>query len=159
MGYSAVKYGCMAIYIAAGFLVGSTIARHLITRVSSNTCLMIGVVGLFVAGLALTITGYLHVLIQSAIMLPMFVVMLSVGVAYSSASMGAISPFANKAGSAASLLGCLTVLGAACFSILISGFHVTTQLPMGVIITLISLFGFSVLTFLNYRQTQSKFTF
>ncbi len=156
MGYSAVKYGCMAIYIAVGFFIGSTISRYAIKRISNNACILLGMSCIFTGGFVLMVTGFLHILNQLVVMLPMLVIMIGVGTAYASASMGAIHPFANKAGSAASLLGCLTVLGAAFFSILISGFHVRTQLPMGVIITLISVLGFSILALLNFRQVTAN---
>jgi len=155
MGYSSIKYGYMAIYIASGYFVGSMILRHLIVRISSRACMLIGILGIFIGGLVLTITGYLHVFNQLAIMLPMFLIMISVAIAYSCSSMGAIQHFAKKAGSAASLLGCLTVTGAACFSILISGFHVITQFPMGVIIVMISLLAFSTLAYLNFHHVHT----
>lgn len=96
-----------------GYLVGTVICRRLLARRGVRHTLAVGAIAAAGGALAmgaLSLAGVHHF---ASILVPQFVYMLSHGINFPCAQVGAVAPFPGHAGAAAGLLGFLTMVAAA----------------------------------------------
>jgi DHA1 family bicyclomycin/chloramphenicol resistance-like MFS transporter len=139
LGVSPDAYGLCFGLVALGIMTGSFLAARLVPRVGIDG--LIGAAaglgagaGCLMAGLALA-----GVWTVPAVIGPMYLFAVGVGVVLPTAVAGAIGPFPRTAGLASALLGFLQLTAAAGYGILVGRFYDGTPVPMAVAIAVAGL--------------------
>jgi DHA1 family bicyclomycin/chloramphenicol resistance-like MFS transporter len=117
-----------------GLMVGLIIGAMLSTRLSARrgvlTVLALGFTVLLTAGTALAALAAAGVATLAAVVGPLGLFMLGIGLTSPSAFAGALAPFPRTAGSASSLMGLFQWLGGAAMGALVVALHDGTARPM-----------------------------
>jgi MFS transporter, DHA1 family, multidrug resistance protein len=135
-GLSATAFGFTFALGAAGYMVGAMIATRLVVRLGLDRTISVGVVVLAGGGLALAAvvaTGIPGVWLVVA----MAVYLAGLGLAMPQAMAGALTPFPDRAGTAASLMGFVQQTVAAIVAAVIGGYLGSSAWPMtGVVLAM-----------------------
>jgi MFS transporter, DHA1 family, multidrug resistance protein len=138
-GLSAVTFGFTFALGAAGYMLGAMIATRLVVRLGLERTIGVGVVVIAAGGLALVLavaTGVPGLWLVAA----MALYLAGVGLAMPQAMAGALTPFPDRAGTAASLMGLVQQTLAAIIAAVIGGFLVRSAWPVtGVVVAMSSL--------------------
>jgi DHA1 family bicyclomycin/chloramphenicol resistance-like MFS transporter len=147
-GLSAVTFGFTFALGAAGYMVGATIATRLVVRLGLDRTIGVGVIVLAAGGLALAAVvaaGIPGIWLVAA----MAVYLAGLGLAMPQAMAGALTPFPDRAGTAASLMGVVQQAVAAAVAAVIGGYLGRSAWPVtGVVLAM------SCLTFLLWALTR-----
>jgi len=148
-GLSAVTFGFTFALGAAGYMLGAMIATRLVVRLGLERTIGVGVVVIAAGGLALVLavaTGVPGLWLVAA----MALYLAGVGLAMPQAMAGALTPFPDRAGTAASLMGLVQQAVAAIIAAVIGGFLVRSAWPVtGVVVAM------SSLTFVLWASTHA----
>ena len=134
VGMSPEDFGYTSVVITIATITGGLANSRLIPRIGIEKMLTFGCVSYIIAGLAYLLTGAFNFINLYVVLVPMIVYMTAAGIVYPNCSSGAMSIFDTKAGTAASVYNCLQMVGATVGSTLISLFHDTNQLPLGMLL-------------------------
>jgi MFS transporter, DHA1 family, multidrug resistance protein len=138
-GLSAVTFGFTFALGAAGYMLGAMIATRLVVRLGLERTIGVGVVVIAAGGIALVVavaTGIPGLWLVAA----MALYLAGVGLAMPQAMAGALTPFPDRAGTAASLMGLVQQALAAIIAAVIGGFLVRSAWPVtGVVVAMSSL--------------------
>jgi DHA1 family bicyclomycin/chloramphenicol resistance-like MFS transporter len=147
-GLSAVTFGFTFALGAAGYMVGAMIATRLVVRLGLDRTIGVGVIVLAAGGLALAAVvaaGIPGIWLVAA----MAVYLAGLGLAMPQAMAGALTPFPDRAGTAASLMGVVQQAVAAAVAAVIGGYLGRSAWPVtGVVLAM------SCLTFLLWALTR-----
>jgi DHA1 family bicyclomycin/chloramphenicol resistance-like MFS transporter len=147
-GLSAVTFGFTFSLGAAGYMVGATIAARLVVRLGLDRTIGVGVIVLAAGGLALAAVvaaGIPGIWLVAA----MALYLAGLGLAMPQAMAGALTPFPDRAGTAASLMGLVQQAVAAVVAAVIGGYLGRSAWPVtGVVLAM------SCLTFLLWALTR-----
>jgi MFS transporter, DHA1 family, multidrug resistance protein len=135
-GLSAVAFGFTFALGAAGYMVGAMIATRLVVRLGLDRTIGVGVVVLAGGGLvlaAVVAAGIPGIWLVAA----MAVYLAGLGLAMPQAMAGALTPFPDRAGTAASLMGLVQQTVAAIVAAVIGGYLGRSAWPMtGVVLAM-----------------------
>jgi len=138
-GLSSVTFGFTFALGAAGYMLGAMLATRLVTRLGLERTIALGVVVIAAGGLALALavaTGIPGLWLVAA----MALYLAGVGLAMPQAMAGALTPFPDRAGTAASLMGLIQQTVAAIIAAIIGAFLVQSAWPVtAVVLTMSSL--------------------
>jgi MFS transporter, DHA1 family, multidrug resistance protein len=147
-GLSAVTFGFTFALGAAGYMVGATIAARLVVRLGLDRTIGVGVIVLAAGGLALAAVvaaGIPGIWLVAA----MALYLAGLGLAMPQAMAGALTPFPNRAGTAASMMGLVQQAVAAVVAAVIGRYLGSSAWPVtGVVLAM------SCLTFLLWALTR-----
>jgi MFS transporter, DHA1 family, multidrug resistance protein len=147
-GLSAVSFGFTFALGAAGYMVGAIIATRLVVRLGLDRTIGFGVTVLAIGGLALAAVvaaGIPGVWLVAA----MALYLAGLGLAMPQAMAGALTPFPDRAGTAASLMGLVQQTVAATVAAIVGGYLGRSAWPVaGVVVTM------GCLTFLLWALTR-----
>jgi len=148
-GLSPVTFGFTFALGAAGYMLGAMIATRLVVRLGLDRTIGVGVVVIAAGGLALVLavaTGIPGLWLVAA----MALYLAGVGLAMPQAMAGALTPFPDRAGTAASLMGLVQQALAAIIAAVIGGFLVRSAWPVtGVVVAM------STLTLVLWASTRA----
>jgi DHA1 family bicyclomycin/chloramphenicol resistance-like MFS transporter len=140
-GLTPLLFGFAFGVCVIGFITGAAISQRIVrTRMIEGT-LRIGVIAMALGG---TLMVMAHGLFQTsvlAILLPMTVYSLGVGIALPQIQVGAMTPFPNRAGAASSLLGLSQMGSAAILGILVGKMLGGSAWPLPLTIAAVGLGG------------------
>jgi DHA1 family bicyclomycin/chloramphenicol resistance-like MFS transporter len=147
-GMSAVAFGFTFALGAAGYMLGAMIATRLVVRLGLDRTIGVGVVVIAAGGLSLALavaTGVPGLWLVAA----MALYLAGVGLAMPQAMAGALTPFPDRAGTAASLMGLVQQALAAVIAAVIGAYLVQSAWPVtGVVVAM------GCLTFLLWALTR-----
>jgi DHA1 family bicyclomycin/chloramphenicol resistance-like MFS transporter len=147
-GLSAVAFGFTFALGAAGYMLGAMIATRLVVRLGLDRTIGVGVVVIAAGGLSLALavaTGVPGLWLVAA----MALYLAGVGLAMPQAMAGALTPFPDRAGTAASLMGLVQQALAAVIAAVIGAYLVQSAWPVtGVVVAM------GCLTFLLWALTR-----
>jgi DHA1 family bicyclomycin/chloramphenicol resistance-like MFS transporter len=147
-GLSAVAFGFTFALGAAGYMLGAMIATRLVVRLGLDRTIGVGVVVIAAGGLSLALavaTGVPGLWLVAA----MALYLAGVGLAMPQAMAGALTPFPDCAGTAASLMGLVQQALAAVIAAVIGAYLVQSAWPVtGVVVAM------GCLTFLLWALTR-----
>ena len=147
-GLSAVAFGFTFALGAAGYMLGAMIATRLVVRLGLDRTIGVGVVVIAAGGLSLALavaTGVPGLWLVAA----MALYLAGVGLAMPQAMAGALTPFPDRAGTAASLMGLVQQALAALIAAVIGAYLVQSAWPVtGVVVAM------GCLTFLLWALTR-----
>ncbi len=121
-GLSPLALGFTFAISAAGYMTGATIATRLVLRLGLDRTMGLGVVALAAGGLGLAAAVAAHLESGVWLVLAMALYLAGLGLAMPQAMAGALTPFPNRAGTAAALMG-LVQQTAAAVAAAIVGFY------------------------------------
>jgi DHA1 family bicyclomycin/chloramphenicol resistance-like MFS transporter len=152
LGMSPERFGMLSVFNVTGFVAGSLAAVRLTQRLGIDRLLLAGV-GLSLAGGAVMAafagTGHVGVV---AIIAPMTVFAVGLGIVLPNGIAGALAPFPRIAGSASALLGFVQMIIAGGASLAVGRFAHGTPLPMAMVIACTSAAAFAAFTMLVWRR-------
>ena len=135
-GLSAVTFGFTFALGAAGYMLGAMIATRLVVRLGLDRTIGVGVVVIAAGGLSLALavaTGVPGLWLVAA----MALYLAGVGLAMPQAMAGALTPFPDRAGTAASLMGLVQQAVAAIIAAVIGAYLVQSAWPVtGVVVAM-----------------------
>ncbi len=147
-GFSPVKFGFTFSLGAAGYMVGATIASRLVVRLGLDHMMALGVGAIAIGGLVFAAAVALHV-DGIWLMIAMAVFLAGMGLAIPQAMAGALTPFPDRAGTAASLMGLVQQTAAAVVAAAVGDYLGHSAWPVaGVVVSM------SCLTFLIWLFTR-----
>jgi len=148
-GLSSVTFGFTFALGAAGYMLGAMLATRLVVRLGLERTIAVGVVVIAAGGLSLTLavaTGIPGLWLVAA----MALYLAGVCLAMPQAMAGALTPFPDRAGTAASLMGLIQQAVAAIIAAVIGAFLVQSAWPVtGVVLAM------STLTLLLWVSTRA----
>ena len=134
IGLTPDHYGMLAVFNAAGVLMGNALAGRLTMRLGVERMVLMGILLALAAAVLLTAlaaAGYLGV---AVIIGPMVLFFIGMGIVFPNAMAGALGPFPKTAGAASALLGFLQLGVAAVASTIAGWLPHATQLAMALAI-------------------------
>lgn len=138
LGMSPERFGMLSVFNVLGFVVGSLAAVRLTQRFGIDRLLLAGV-GLSLAGggvmAAIAATGHVSIV---AVIAPMMVFAVGLGIVLPNGIAGALAPFPKVAGTASAVLGFVQMTVAAGVAAAVGRFAPTSPLPMALAIALTS---------------------
>jgi DHA1 family bicyclomycin/chloramphenicol resistance-like MFS transporter len=123
-------FGFAFAIVIVGYIAGTLIAGRLTLRLGIDPMVFLGSIVVLIASMMaglLAWTGTNHI---AAVVAPMFLYMVGMGVVMPNCMAGAIGPFPAMAGAASALLGFVQMGLAALVGLLVGQFHDGTQMPM-----------------------------
>ncbi|MBX7110725.1 MAG: multidrug effflux MFS transporter [Dehalococcoidia bacterium] len=138
LGLSARLYGLSFGFVAIGIMGGATLSARLVRRGWTHQAVLSGVTTAATAATVLAVLAWLGVHHVAAVLLPMFVVALGLGMTRAPAMASALVPFTTMAGLASATLGFSQMLIASSYNITYSRFveASTTALATGVFLSI-----------------------
>jgi len=133
LGVATENYGYCHATAVIGYLSGTLICRGLLGRIGINRTFGVGMaLSLFSAVffVGLTLAGFSHWLV---VVSAMFLTMCTQGINFACAQAGAVAPFPKQAGTAAGLLGAITMLAAWPAGAAVGGTFDGTLLPLALV--------------------------
>lgn len=140
-GLSAVVYGWLSAFLAAGLFLGTFLNSLFVLRFGTTRLLKIGLLAMTLSGISLLLASWLGFISAYAIMISTSFFIIGGGLVYSNAMAGAFEPFPHIAGIAGALYGTLQVFGAFITSLIISALPRDNQATMAIIFIVLGSLG------------------
>lgn len=145
-------FGYCFAFGVSGYLAGTLLCRRLLTSLKQGTVQRIGATGSLVAGalfLAAIGAGAIH---WSLVVAAMFATMLAHGVNFPIAQSGSVTPFAQQAGTAAGLMGAVTMAVAFVVGTVVGATFDGTLRPLGLVAASLGVAIFAAVFLLGSRE-------
>ncbi len=134
-------YGLLFGLNVIGIMIANVFNVRLVTSLGAIYMLRVGLVVAAIGGVSLSIISYLGIWGIFGIIIPLFIVVGSLGFIGANAVAGVLEPFPELAGTASSLFGFLQMTMGAAMGGVVAIFHDGTALPMGILIGVLSILG------------------
>ncbi|GAA4651797.1 multidrug efflux MFS transporter EmrD [Kistimonas scapharcae] len=155
LGYDATTTSLLFIVPIPGYLLGSWLAGKLADRLSMSQVMLRGILLLLAGAIGLLLPGLFGHISAVALLIPGFLYFMGTGIVFPTATTGAIEPFPTMAGVAGAVLGGLQNLGAGLVTLAASMVPMHNQVPLGIILLVLSLMVTSVYL-LRLRSTDNN---
>lgn len=142
LGLSPAQYGLLTALPTVGTLAGNLSAGMLTLRLGVERMVLAGTLLALTGGALIAAAGLTGHFGVASILVPMAVFLVGWGVVMPNAMAGAMAPYPRMAGAASALLGFVQMAAGALAS-LITGWlpHVTSQVPLGLVMTAVGAAG------------------
>lgn len=141
LGLAPRHFGFAFAAVVVGYMTGTFLAGRLGGRVGVTRMIGIGSMLGALSGLVLAGLAWNGIVNVAAVVVPMSVYFLSVGLVLPNSTAAALAPFPRMAGSASSLLGFLQMTTGAIAGFLVGRLHDGTTLPMAAVIAATGIMG------------------
>ena len=142
LGVSPGVFGLCFGSVSLGIMTGTFLSGRFGATLGLDRTILCGTVLGATAGLILATLAWSGILTVAAVIGPMYVFAIGLGLTLPNGMAGAIGPFPRMAGLAAAVAGFLQMTGSALYSVAVGGFYDGTARPMT---TAIALAGFAAL--------------
>jgi DHA1 family bicyclomycin/chloramphenicol resistance-like MFS transporter len=153
MGRSEQSFGFLFGTVMLGNITGATIGSRLVTRLGIDRMIGYSSWLMLIAGFTLAALAWTRIASSLAIVAPMFLFMVAFMTTMPQATAGALTPFPEIAGSAASLLSFCQFFVASTAALIVGVTFDGTPRPMATVIAVASLLCFSAFRLLVPRQS------
>ena len=148
-GLSALAFGFTFAIGAAGYMTGATLAARLVLRLGLDRTMGLGVTALAAGGLGAAVVVAAHVADGVWLVVAMAIYLAGLGLAMPQAMASALTPFPDRAGTAAALMGLVQQTAAAIVAAVVGEYLGRSAWPVaGVVVTM------GCLTFLTWACTR-----
>jgi DHA1 family bicyclomycin/chloramphenicol resistance-like MFS transporter len=130
-GVSAESYGVLFSVVAFFFLIATFVSGRIILKIGQHRLIAIGVLFALLGGVVMALLAVMEIREPLAVILPMAVYVMGLGMVFPQTNALALQPFPTTAGTAASLMGFITNLVAAGVVVLLSAMTHTDALNLG----------------------------
>lgn len=144
---SVIAYGWWIVLTASGFIIGSFASSRLVEQVAFSKLIIIGIIGFLASTFVMFILAMLQVYSLFIFVIPMFFILMSLGLVYPLCISESLSPFPAIAGSAGALFGFMVFLGGTIASIIISHLPEHNVIPLAATLLVLS----SLVTVVYFR--------
>lgn len=141
VGLSPTDFGYTTTIITLSLVIGGVFNSRVVARRGSLAMFALGFKLFIVSGIMYVFCGLFDWINVWLILLPIAAYTVGASLVYPNASAGAMTLFADKAGTAAAIYTFLQMLGATLFSGFISIVNATNQLPLGILFVTIGFIG------------------
>jgi DHA1 family 2-module integral membrane pump EmrD-like MFS transporter len=138
LGLSPVDYGWLAIGIAAGLMVGSFFNSLALNRWEPSQIIWAAIIVMLLSSFTMFGFSAFGVLNVPVVLIPIVIFVAAGGLIYANAMSGALMPFAEMAGVAAAMYGCLQILGAFVITLIVAGLHENNQQALALVFVLLA---------------------
>jgi DHA1 family bicyclomycin/chloramphenicol resistance-like MFS transporter len=152
LGVSPAVYGLCFAAVAVGIMTGSFITSRLAGHVPGDRVILTGTGLGAAAGLVMAGLAWGGVAGVAAVIVPMFVFSLGLGLSNPNAVAGAVGPYPHMAGLAAAVLGVMQMTGSALYGITVGHLSDGTATPMALAIATAGLTAFIGFALLRRRS-------
>ena len=153
VGLTPVQFGWTSAIAGIFFAVGGFINAMLVERLGLNRMLKIGLVIMFLGGVAMLWFGLRGAMNVFVIMIPVILYIVGASMIFSNAYAGAFHPFAKMAGTAGAIFGFLQILGGAVGSMLMSFSHSYNQVPLSLTLIASSVSAFIIIVITTHGHS------
>ncbi len=140
-GLSPLAFGVAFAIAASGYLVGTSIAARFVMRWGSGRTMGFGTAAMACGGLAMVLAVALGAHVAVALVVTAGVYMIGMGMALPQSQAGALLPFADRAGAAASLFGLCTQTSSATVGAILGHTLSDTAWPLAIAMALAGCLG------------------
>lgn len=152
MHLSAVEYGWLGLFIAAGLVFGNIAGAKLVDKMGLNKPNYVGAFCLVLGSSLMLLLGLLHFYNPWVVMVPFVFYILGIGITAVTCPANALTPFGHIAGSAGALWGALQFVILFLLSFLYAHLNAKTQISFAITLMLISVSVTLLLIFLMPRK-------
>ena len=140
-GLSPLAFGVAFAIAASGYLVGTSIAARFVMRWGSGRTMGFGTAAMACGGLAMVLAVALGAHVAVALIVTAGIYMIGMGMALPQSQAGALLPFADRAGAAASLFGLCTQTSSATVGAILGHTLSDTAWPLAIAMALAGCLG------------------
>jgi DHA1 family bicyclomycin/chloramphenicol resistance-like MFS transporter len=140
-GLSALAFGVAFAIAASGYLIGASIAARFVMRWGSGRTMGFGAAAMAGGGLAMVVTVALGAHVAVALVVTAGLYMIGMGMALPQSQAGALLPFPDRAGAAASLFGLCTQTSSATIGAILGHALGDTAWPLAIAMALAGCLG------------------
>jgi MFS transporter, DHA1 family, multidrug resistance protein len=134
-GLSPVGFAAIFTLGSLGFMTGASIATRLVGRLGLERTIGLGAVVMLAGGLVMMLILALELRSAAALVLPMALYLVGLGLTFPQAMAGGMTPFPERAGAASSVLGFVSQLAAAVIGALVVAMLDRTAWPLALSVT------------------------
>lgn len=135
-GLSPLTFSIAFVASSGGYLVGTAIAGRYVMRFGIDRTMGVGCAVLVLGGVTMIVLVAAGVRSAASLVLPMGIYVMGMGGVFPNTIAGAMAPFRQNAGAAASLAGFVQQTGGALVGVLVGALIGDSALPLAIIITL-----------------------
>lgn len=135
IGLSSVEFGWLSLGLAIGMFVGQYLNAKYVAKRGINPLLLFGLFMMFGSGVLMWVLGEMGFLNTFVVITPVIIFSIAAGLVFSNAMTNAFQYVGYIAGAAGGMYGFLQIIGASFTSVLVSGFHAETQIPLAMVYT------------------------
>ncbi len=150
-GQSVVAYGWWIVLVASGYIMGSFASSRLVEHLPINRMIIIGMIGFLLSTIVMFVLALLKIHSLLILVIPMFFVLMSIGLVYPLCISESLSPFPKIAGSAGALFGFMVFMGGTIASTIMSHLPEHNVIPLA-----LDLLVLSILVLLVYCKVGGK---
>ncbi len=140
-----MHYGLLAFLAMSGMFVGMLTNGYLVGTMGTKNMISVGKILALLGGLSFMLFSLFSTLSIANVIFPTFIITLAAAFILPNAVVNAFSPFAEMAGTAGAVYGCLQIFITAIVSGIISTLHEPSQLMLGLVIV-----SLMALSFISY---------
>lgn len=138
LGFKPVVFGWLAVLSGLSYMIGGITNGRVVERIGSEHMLFVGLLFMLVASLIMAGFALFGVINAWVIIAPIMIYTCGMGFTFANAFAGALSPFPKIAGLAGSVTGFMQIMGGAVGSTIMASTPTMTQLPLGLVLTIVS---------------------
>jgi MFS transporter, DHA1 family, multidrug resistance protein len=140
-GFSALAFGVAFAIAGSGYLIGANIAARFVTRWGAGRTMGFGTMAMAAGGLAMVISVAIGAHVAVALVATAGLYMIGMGMALPQSQAGALMPFGDRAGAAASLFGFCTQTSSATVGAILGHLLGDTAWPLAIAMALAGCVG------------------
>ncbi|HSB40257.1 MAG TPA: multidrug effflux MFS transporter [Methylomirabilota bacterium] len=156
LGVSPAIYGFCFGTVAVGIMGGTFLSGRFGGRLGLDRTILAGTALGAAAGLLLAGLAWSGILTVAAVVAPMFVFAVALGLTLPNGMAGAVGPFPHMAGLAAAVAGFIQLTGSALYSVAVAAFYDGTARPMATAIALAGVAALLWFRWLGPRSPRSR---
>lgn len=134
MGLNPIEYGIIFAVVVIGYITGSTMARRLVHKYEIESMIYFAAVLCVFASLIMLVATLILPDSTLAIIMPMMVLMVGVGIIIPTTQVAVMQPFPKIVGTASGLFFFIQMIAGAICGMIIGALHQHTQFPMVIVI-------------------------
>lgn len=130
VGLTAVQFGWLSLGLAVGMFIGQYANAKLVVRIGVSRMLLYGLLLMTFSGFFMLLFGVMGILNTWVVIVPVIIFSIASGFVFANAMTNAFQLVGHIAGVAGAMYGFLQILGSSLTTILVSGLHERTQVPL-----------------------------
>ena len=139
--FNSILTSLIFIIPVPAFLLGSLLVSKYSSKISSEFFMLMGILITFFAAILTLVFGLGEYITVFSILLPSIIIFFGAGIIFPVATTNALENLSSIAGTAGSIFGGAQSIGAAICVGVASCFHISNQLPLGIILCILLLFS------------------
>lgn len=132
-------YGEVMMLIGAAYIAGNASSNFVIKKYNNTSIISFGISMVFLSSFIFLIISWLLKMTILTLVMPALLIVFGIGLMYSNCMAIILNIFPNFSGSASAILGSFLMLGSSAISVIVAHLNKTSQSPLAILISFISL--------------------